>query len=236
MLNVLMESRVQRQRRAGGAALSGAIHLALIGAVTATAVHGHTAPAPKPTVMVQLRYAPPVVRTPALQPAPSSAPSTHAVFSAPQLPRVSFPTVTPTELPSIDAGRGFSADSISAPDVPTRGSGSIARGLTFGEDGASSSNNWGANEVLMHVLTPARPRYPESLRQAGVGGQVLVRFAVDTTGRIDMASVQFLSSTHDLFTRAVRDALVNFRFRPAEVGGRKVAAMAEMPFEFSIQR
>jgi hypothetical protein len=48
--------------------------------------------------------------------------------------------------------------------------------------------------------------------------------------------VQFVRSTHDLFSRAVRDALVNFRFKPAEIGGRKVSAMAEMPFEFAIQR
>jgi hypothetical protein len=32
----------------------------------------------------------------------------------------------------------------------------------------------------------------------------------------------------------VRDAMGNFRFRPAEVGGRRVAALAQMPFEFRI--
>jgi len=90
--------------------------------------------------------------------------------------------------------------------------------------------------VLMNVITPARPRYPESLRSAGIDGRVLVQFTVDTTGRVDMNSVKILSSTHDLFTRAVRDALGNFRFRPAEVGGRRVNALAEMPFEFQITK
>jgi hypothetical protein len=51
-----------------------------------------------------------------------------------------------------------------------------------------------------------------------------------------MASVQVLSSTHDAFTAAVREALPRFRFKPAEVGGRRVAALAEMPFEFRISR
>jgi TonB family protein len=65
---------------------------------------------------------------------------------------------------------------------------------------------------------------------------VLVRFVVDTVGRIDMTSVQVLQSTHDLFTRAVRDALESFRFRPAEARGHRVRAMAEMPFEFQIRK
>ena len=66
----------------------------------------------------------------------------------------------------------------------------------------------------MRIVTSAKPRYPESLRQAGIDGRVLVRFTVDTLGRVDMSSVQILESTHDLFTRAVRDALAGFRFKP----------------------
>ncbi len=235
MLNVLMESRANRPRRVGGMALSVAIHLAIISAVTATAMHGHGAPASKKPVFVDLQFKPPVARTPVMRAAPAARSTSSALQPiVPQAPRISYPTVTPTSLPPIDAMRGFSPDSISAMDGPPRGTG-VARGLSLdGEEG--SGDTWRANEVLMHILTPARPRYPETLRQAGVDGRVLVRFAVDTLGRVDMASVQFVSSTHDLFSRAVRDALVNFRFKPAEVGGRKVAAMAEMPFEFSIQR
>jgi protein TonB len=59
---------------------------------------------------------------------------------------------------------------------------------------------------------------------------------VDTSGRIDMNSVTVIASTHDLFTRAVRDALPAFRFKPAELGGHRVRALAEMPFEFQITK
>jgi len=45
-----------------------------------------------------------------------------------------------------------------------------------------------------------------------------------------------VSSTHDLFSRAVLEALDGFRFKPAEVGTRRVAALAEMPFEFRITK
>jgi protein TonB len=237
MLNTLMESRAKRQRRAGGAALSVAVHVAIIGGVTVTAVHGKTPPAPKPVVQVTLSYAPPVAHTPVLRTtSASSSGSYFPTLRAPQLPRVTAPTIIPMSLPTIDATRGFNPDSISASDIRANGVG-VARGLSFGDGNASGSGDtWRGDEVLMHVLTPARPRYPESLRQAGVDGEVLVRFTVDTTGRIDMSTVHVIRATHDLFSRSVRDALANFRFKPAEVGGRKVSAMAEMPFEFSIQR
>jgi TonB family protein len=57
---------------------------------------------------------------------------------------------------------------------------------------------------------------------------------VDTSGLVDPVSIRVVTSTHELFTRAVRDALSEFRFKPAEVGGRRVPALAEMPFEFRI--
>jgi hypothetical protein len=39
-----------------------------------------------------------------------------------------------------------------------------------------------------------------------------------------------------LFARAVRDALPAFLFKPAELGGHRVRALAEMPFEFQITK
>jgi protein TonB len=65
---------------------------------------------------------------------------------------------------------------------------------------------------------------------------VLIRFVVDTLGRIDVSTIQVLSSTHDQFTRAVRDVLPAFRFKPAEVGGHRVRSLAEMPFEFTVAK
>jgi protein TonB len=127
------------------------------------------------------------------------------------------------------------------PDYETTGSGTPTgtatgpRSIVDG-DGASDDTDWRGNELLMRTITSATPRYPESLRQAGLNGRVVIRFVVDTVGRIDMNSVQVLESTHDLFTRSVRDALGGFRFKPAEVRGRHVRAMAEMPFEFQIRK
>ena len=236
MLGVLMESKAQGQRRAGGALLSVALHLAIIAAVAATTVHGAGTPVPKDRI-VSIHFVPPVARTPVMRPPPPSRPTLASSPSIvePLIPRIAVPTIVPKGIPPIDAAIGFSTDSITAPADRGAGGSGVSRGLTFG-DAATGNGAWRGNELLMHILTPARPRYPESLRQAQIDGHVVVRFTVDTTGRVDLSSVQIVTSTHDLFTRAVREALGNFRFKPAEVGGRRVAALAEMPFDFQIAR
>jgi len=80
------------------------------------------------------------------------------------------------------------------------------------------------------------PRYPQVLLSAGVEGQVLGQFVVDTLGRVELGSFKVIRSDHDLFTAAVRSALPAMRFLPAEVGGRKVRQVVQQPFVFNRQR
>jgi TonB family protein len=78
------------------------------------------------------------------------------------------------------------------------------------------------------------PRYPDMLRSANVEGEVLAQFVVDTTGRVDMREFKVLKSTHDLFTNAVKNALPQMKFYPAQVGGKNVKQLVQMPFQFSL--
>lgn len=80
------------------------------------------------------------------------------------------------------------------------------------------------------------PRYPDELRTARLEGRVLARFVVDTTGRVEPASVRIVSSTHPLFTTAVRSTLPRLHFTPARARGAKVRQMVELPFEFTLER
>ena len=66
--------------------------------------------------------------------------------------------------------------------------------------------------------------------------EVLAQFVVDTTGRADMSQFKVLKSTHDLFTNAVRSSLPQMKFYPAEVGGKKVKQLVQMPFQFSLTK
>jgi len=82
----------------------------------------------------------------------------------------------------------------------------------------------------------AGPAFPEMLRAAGVEGQVLAEFVVDSTGAARMDTFRVLSSDHDLFTVAVRRSLERMRFLPAEVGQRRVAQLVHQTFQFTLNR
>jgi TonB family protein len=89
-------------------------------------------------------------------------------------------------------------------------------------------------------VTPApgnhAPQYPTLLRESNIDGAVLAQFVVDTLGRADMGTFKVLKSDHDLFTASVRGNLPDMKFNPAEVGGRKVKQLVQMPFQFSLSK
>lgn len=231
MLGVLLESRARAPRRSGGAALSVAAHLAIIAAIAANTVHGTPTRHEKPTI-VHVQFSRPTVRTPVTRAiVTDQSHGLSSVLSSVVIKRVQVPNFVPKGLPPIDLSSGASFDSI-----VISGSGGSPTGGRSVIDGESSlsSTDWHVSELLMHIVSSAKPRYPSVLRQSGIDGRVVVRFMVDTSGLVDPVSIRVVTSTHELFTRAVRDALSEFRFKPAEVGGRRVPALAEMPFEFRI--
>ncbi len=237
MLGVLLESRARRQRRKGGMALSVIVHLAIISAAVAGTAAGRSAPTREPVVFVPL-------------PAPApKAPEPKQVRAVRDLPRqmtdhplpdiviahIDPPNRIPVGIEPITMTGAIAADSIVIGGGPGAKTGGLGRSLIDGE-GSGTTSEWRGNDAYMNLIKTATPRYPEALRQAGLDGRVLIRFTVDTLGRIEPSSVQVVSETHPLFSRAVRDVVSQFRFRAAESNGKKVPALAEMPFEFSITK
>jgi protein TonB len=82
----------------------------------------------------------------------------------------------------------------------------------------------------------AGPAYPESLRAAGIEGQVIAQFVVDSTGRVELATFQVLDRQHPLFVAAVRSALSRMRYLPAEARGARVAQLVQQSFHFTVRR
>jgi TonB family protein len=80
------------------------------------------------------------------------------------------------------------------------------------------------------------PRYPDMLRTANVEGEVLAQFIVDENGAVDSTSFSVVRSTHDLFTNAVLGSIGSLRFSPAELNGRRVKQLVQMPFQFSLTK
>ena len=87
--------------------------------------------------------------------------------------------------------------------------------------------------VMAAPGSPA-PRYPDILKKAGVSGEVIASFVVDTTGMADVRSLKVIRSSHQLFVDAIVAALPDMRFTPALVGGRKVKQLVMEPFVFQV--
>ena len=81
-----------------------------------------------------------------------------------------------------------------------------------------------------------KPVYPPSLAASYIEGTLLVRFVVDSTGRVQDKSVEFPGKAHPLFVDAVRRALLRSRYLPAEVDGRRVAQLVSQEFVFRMGR
>ena len=103
----------------------------------------------------------------------------------------------------------------------------------------SALDVWMASQGF-HAWTPAHaalgnstPRYPDGMRREHVAGSVLAQFVVDTSGTADMRSFSVLESTNAQFTESVRSALGAMHFVAAEVDGRRVKQLVQVPVEFS---
>ena len=80
------------------------------------------------------------------------------------------------------------------------------------------------------------PMYPKALLDGGVEGSVEAEFVVDTTGRVDLATVRILDSSHEDFSASVQAALAGALFRPAWRNLRKVRQLVHQRFSFRIYR
>lgn len=78
------------------------------------------------------------------------------------------------------------------------------------------------------------PRYPRELRGREARGSVVAEFVVDTTGRIEPATFQVISSDDPAFTAAVRDLIPGARFLPAINEGHLVRQIVRQAFLFDV--
>src|SRR5215211_1820297 len=238
MFDNLIESKASRQRRAGGTVVSFVFHAIIITAAVVGTLHAsQELDKPKAEkvefVTVKKDEPPP----PKEEPKP---PPPDVVMKAP--PPKGFQVLTapikiPDVLPDIDLSKKVTNEE----DFTGKGvAGGIAKGVVGGTATPVNDNQtyfeFQVEKQVQPMSGNAAPRYPDMLRSANVEGEVLAQFVVDTTGRADMREFKILKSTHDLFTNAVKVALPNMKFYPAEVGGKKVKQLVQMPFQFSLTK
>jgi hypothetical protein len=78
--------------------------------------------------------------------------------------------------------------------------------------------------------------YPPTLFAAGLSGLVIAEYVVDTLGRVEEETFSIVSSTHPLFSEAVRVALPRAGYTPACREGHRVRQLVHQPFEFAPPR
>jgi TonB family protein len=87
------------------------------------------------------------------------------------------------------------------------------------------------------VMTRLLAQYPPFLKNAGIAGQALVEFIVDTAGSVVPGSVRVLTTTHGLFGDAALVVVPHARFSPARMslGGavRTVPVRVRIPLAWS---
>lgn len=236
MFSTLLESQSKTPRRTAGSIASVLLHAGIVGALVVA-----TANAAVRTV--DDRQETRVIFQPTPPPAPPSPPSVSAstprVYTnkAPALgaPSLSVVVDIPLGIPPVDLSR--------APTNENDFSGG-PRGSQNGMPGGDRSLRSDADyyfegqveKPVMSLPGSAGPVFPDMLRSAGVEGQVLAEFVVDSTGRAKMETFTVLTSDHALFTTAVKTSLTRMRFLPAEVGGRRVPQLVQQTFQFMLNR
>src|SRR5512132_2761656 len=223
MFNNLLESKPKKEKRGGGTVTSVVVHSILVGLAvyaTANAAIKNEKPRQEKIDFVE----PPKDEPPPPKDEPPPPPPPDVVAAPP--PPKGFQVLTaPVEIPDVIPDIDLSKKVTDEADFSGKG---VAGGVAKGKEGGAvvqSDQPYFEFQVEKPVV-PApgsiSPRYPDMLRQAGVEGEVLAQFVVDTTGKAEAGSLKILKSSHDMFVQSVKNALPQMKFIPAEVGGRKV--------------
>ncbi len=69
--------------------------------------------------------------------------------------------------------------------------------------------------------------YPDSLRQKGISGRVVLEFVVDTSGRVE-PGVRVLKTAHPMLVAPAKQMLQGARFIPGRVQRRAVRVLMRM--------
>lgn len=118
----------------------------------------------------------------------------------------------------------------------TAGSGETGTGSGGGDGTGEGSGNGGTGETAgPQILSAPAPVYPESARQSGASGTVLVGLAINETGTVSDAWVES-SSGNDALDRAAVQAVLSWQFIPARQNGLPVPVHTRVPVIFGLRQ
>jgi len=229
MFNTLLESKASRQRSTGGTVFSIIGHVIVISlAVYATAHAGIKNTKEKVEKLNFVQVKPKAPEPP--------KPKPQEQLLAPPPPK-GFQTLTapvniPDMIPNVDLTKKVTDEA----DFTGKGvEGGSASGKEKGVVTDQPYFDFQVEKQAAAYPGSAKPTYPDMLQTAGIAGEVIAQFVIDTTGHVEMSTFKVIKSDNDLFTASVKSALTKARYFPAEVGGRKVKELVEQPFAFAMK-
>lgn len=228
MFDNLIESKKKRQQSPAQAAASVIFHMVLIvGAVKVTA--GAAESVIKRNSDTTMTF----IEPPKPPPPPPNQPPPDQVVAANPPPQgfqtVVPPEAIPTTIPPVNLNQHFDARDFTGKGVE----GGIAAGVVGGTGPVTGQTYLEAqlDDPPVMVVQGAL-RYPPALQSAGITGNVMVQFIVDTSGHPIESSFKVLKSTLPAFEPAAREAALKSVFRPGKLHGQAVMVLVQQAVVF----
>ncbi len=137
------------------------------------------------------------------------------------------PTVIPTNIPPVNLLEHFDPKDYSGAGVEGgKGTGVVPSGNDVFSEGVV--------EERPALIPGLPPDYPSLLQQAGIQGQVLVQFIIDTLERVEPGSIRVLESPNPGFDAPSRGYILHAMFRPARMHGRPVRVLVTLPVLYQL--
>ncbi len=92
-------------------------------------------------------------------------------------------------------------------------------------------------DVTPRLVPATFPRFPMHLRtRDGYHGRMVLSMVVDTAGLVEPGSISVEESTDPRLSAWGCVVALQLRFVPATLAGRRVSALVEQPFSYSVSR
>jgi TonB family protein len=240
MFDVLVASGTHLELRPRWVSMSLVVHTLVITLAAVASRKALDAPIIKPERAIVL-FAPKAPEPPR-PPEVKRAPSPRMVIA--EAPAKGFQTVAALQdLPKVIPAIDLTQPPLDPRDFTGRGvEGGVADGVVGGTvaggaagealDAIYQATTDDARFEQATLVSPPTPRYPTALEAGGIEGLVAMEFVIDTTGRVEPASIRILHSTHDAFETEARTALAGALFRPARFSGRPVRQLTRQSIRF----
>jgi TonB family protein len=240
MFDILVASGTHLELRPRWVSMSLVVHTLVVTLAAVASQKALDAPiiTPERAILLFAPKAPEPPRPPEVK----RAPSPRMVIA--EAPAKGFQTVAALQdLPKVIPAIDLTQPPLDPRDFTGRGvEGGVADGVVGGT-GVVSTSAGVLDAVYQATTEDARfeqaalvsqpaPRYPRALEAAGVEGRVALEFVIDTTGRVEPASIRILQSSHDAFDVEARAALTGARFRPAKFSGHPVRQLTRQSIRF----